>query len=140
MTTPSEPADRSHRIVVCTTCRHPKTGENSGDDLIGSLRTAVGTAAGDGVSQSFSVIGIACMAGCDRPATVAFQGDGKATYLFGDIEPSDTEALVAFARLYKTSANGWTRCDERPAALATKTLARVPALNSLTSIDGEIAP
>lgn len=140
MTTPSEPSDRSHRIAVCTTCRHPKTGETPGDELIRRLRTAIGAAARDGMSPSFSIFGIACMAGCARPGTVAFQAKGKATYLFGDIEPSDTDALVAFAQLYEASANGWTRCGERPSALATKTLARVPALNSLISIDGEIAP
>lgn len=140
MTTPSQSSDRSHRIAVCTTCRHLKTGDAPGDELIRCLRTAIGTVACDGVSKSFSVFGIACMAGCARPNTVAFQANGKATYLFGDIEPSDIGALVAFARLYKTSADGWTRCGERPSALATKTLARVPALSNLARVDGEIAP
>ncbi len=80
------------------------------------------------------------MAGCARPCTVAFQASGKATYLFGDIDPADDVGpLVTFAQLYETSADGWTRSGERPPALAGKTLARVPALSRDANADGEIA-
>lgn len=69
------------------------------------------------------------MAGCDRPATVGFQADGKASYLFGDIEgPSDLTALAEFAHQYQKSDTGWTSATDRPATLYEKTLARLPAL------------
>ena len=32
----------------------------------------------------FRVLEVACMAGCDRPCTVAYHGTKKATYLFGE--------------------------------------------------------
>ena len=141
MATPPQSSDRSHRIAVCTTCRPVLTASAPGWDLIRRLRTALGPVAQSGVAQGFSVSGIACMAGCTRPCTVAVQASDKATYLFGDIDPADDiDALVAFARLYETSANGWTRSGERPPALAGKTLARVPALSSIANADGEIAP
>lgn len=140
MATHAHQSDRSHRIAVCTTCRPVRTAYAPGWELIRQLRTALASAVG-GVAQRFSVCGIACMAGCARPCTVAFQAYGKAAYLFGDIDPADDiDALVAFAQLYETSAHGWTRSGERPSALAGKTLARVPALSSLANADGEIVP
>ncbi|WP_299392488.1 DUF1636 family protein [Pelagibius sp.] len=139
MATPPQPSDQSHRIAVCTTCRPVQSASAPGWELIRRLRAALASAAG-GVAQRFSGFGIACMAGCARPCTVAFQASGKATYLFGDIDPADDVGpLVTFAQLYETSADGWTRSGERPPALAGKTLARVPALSRDANADGEIA-
>lgn len=68
------------------------------------------------------------MAGCERPLTVAFSAPGKASYLFGDIEPDrDASDLIAFARLYRALPDGWCNEGQRPAGLAGKTLARIPA-------------
>ena len=63
------------------------------------------------LGDDFEVSGIACMAGCDRPCTVAYHGPVKATYFFGDIDLPD----------------GWGSSRQRPAGLSGKTLARVPA-------------
>lgn len=117
----------SHRITVCTSCRHKGTDCRPGYELIAKLRAAM-DAAGDAVAEDFEISGVACMAGCDRPCTVAYHGTRKATYLFGDIEPDqDIEDLVAFARDYAALGDGWCSSTERPGKLRTSTLARVPA-------------
>jgi predicted metal-binding protein len=68
------------------------------------------------------------MAACDRQLTIGFQAYGKASYLFGDIDGAvDTAAIAEFALQYRQSVDGWTSASERPAALYTKTLARLPA-------------
>lgn len=122
------PETGEHHIVVCTTCRHEGAACRPGADLIAKLRAGLTLAAQAGVSPSFEVSGIACMAGCSRPCTVAFKADGKATYLFGDVDADeDIDALIAFARQYETVPDGWTKSSERPNALLGKTLARVPA-------------
>ncbi|MEL6774299.1 MAG: DUF1636 domain-containing protein [Pseudomonadota bacterium] len=118
----------AHSIVVCTRCR--RTGRQClpGFELISRLRSAVDLARSTGALQAdFAVDGVACMAGCDRPCTVAYRADGKSCYLFGDVdEDADIDALVAFAAQYAASADGWTNSTERPGELSGKTLARIP--------------
>ena len=104
--------DRSnHKITVCVSCRH-KRGEpddqcRPGIELIARLRKAM-TLAGDAIGADFAISGTVCMAGCDRPCTVAYFGSHKATYLFGDIAPeSDLADTLAFAaRVFRDHAPG----------------------------------
>ena len=124
--------DRStHRVSVCITCRHkagaPDDQCRPGRLLIERLRAAMDLA-GEAVGADFEVRGTACMAGCDRPCTVAYYGSHKATYLFGDIDPDeDIDDLLAFARQYAGLHDGWCSSAQRPKGLSGKTLARVPA-------------
>ncbi|MEL6806277.1 MAG: DUF1636 domain-containing protein [Pseudomonadota bacterium] len=116
-----------HRITICTSCRRKGTTCQPGYDLIAKLRRAI-TDAGSAVPEDFEISGVACMAGCDRPCTVAYHSTKKATYLFGDIEPeTDIEDLVTFARQYAYLHDGWCSSVDRPGKLRTATLARVPA-------------
>lgn len=116
---------RRHRVVVCTTCRNRETREQPGTKLATLLEAELSGAEFEG----FEVSVVACMAGCDRPCAVAFQADGKASYLFGDIEPGrDSDALVAFARQYAELDDGWCSSIQRPEGLKGKTLSRIPAL------------
>jgi len=79
-------------------------------------------------AQAFVLDGIGCMAGCDRPLTVGFSAPGKASYLFGEIDPArHAEALLEFADLYSMLPDGWCNEGQRPAGLAGKTVARIPA-------------
>lgn len=116
-----------HRITICTSCRHKGTDCRPGYELIHRLRKAI-EAADDAVPESFEISGVACMAGCSRPCTVAYHGTKKATYLFGDITPEDDiDDLVAFARQYAYLHDGWCSSVDRPGKLRHTTLARVPA-------------
>lgn len=124
--------DNTHRITVCTSCKHKGTQCRPGFELIEKLRVAI-KAAGKAIPEDFEVSGIACMAGCDRPCTVAYHGNRKATYLFGDIVPdADVDDLVTFARQYAYLHDGWCSSVDRPGKLRKSTLARVPsAINAL---------
>ncbi|MFK7868613.1 MAG: DUF1636 family protein [Roseobacter sp.] len=118
---------KNHRITVCTSCKHTGDACRPGFELIDKLRAAIDMA-GDAISDDFEISGVACMAGCDRPCTVAYHGSRKATYLFGDIDPDvDVEDLVAFARQYAHLHDGWCSSVDRPGKLRTSTLARVPS-------------
>lgn len=116
-----------HQITVCLACRHTGDACRPGQALIEKLRAAI-AAAGPALAADFAVSGVACMAGCARPCTVAYHGTAKATYLFGDIDPAeDIGALLAFAEQYRGLADGWCSASNRPEGLSGKTLARVPA-------------
>lgn len=119
---------RRHRITVCSTCRNRESREQPGAALAVALEQEL---AGAGL-EAFDVSVVACMAGCDRPCAVAYQAEGKASYLFGDISPArDMEALLAFARQYLELADGWCSSIQRPEGLKGKTVARMPALAAL---------
>ncbi|MEL6682032.1 MAG: DUF1636 domain-containing protein [Pseudomonadota bacterium] len=116
-----------HRITICTSCRHKGSECRPGYELIERLRKAIALA-GDAVPAEFEISGVACMAGCDRPCTVAYHGTKKATYLFGDIDPdTDIDDLVSFAKQYAYLHDGWCSSVDRPGKLQKATLARVPA-------------
>lgn len=107
-------------IIVCTRCRDPRTGASAAHELVEPL-------AGDEASLWFRVETIACMAGCHQPLAVAFRAPGKATYLFGGIDPSvDVAALLSFGETYRSLPDGWCNESQRPPELGSKTLARVP--------------
>ena len=117
----------NHRITICTSCRHKGTECRPGYELIERLRQAIAEA-GNAVPEAFEISGVACMAGCDHPCTVAYHGTKKATYLFGDIDPeTDIDDLVTFAKQYAYLHDGWCSSVDRPGKLRKSTLARVPA-------------
>ncbi|MBO9425714.1 DUF1636 domain-containing protein [Labrenzia sp. R4_1] len=120
----------NHRITVCTSCRRKGTETRPGFELIERLRNAL-LAADDTMPETFDVSGVACMAGCDRPCTIAYHGTSKASYLFGDIDPAtDVDDLVAFAKQYAYLGDGWCSSVDRPGKLRKSTLARIPAAGS----------
>lgn len=117
----------THKITICTSCRHKGSTCRPGYELIERLRLAV-FVAGDAISEDFEISGTACMAGCDRPCTVAYHSTRKASYLFGDINPDDNIAdLVEFARQYAVLHDRWCSSVDRPGKLRGTTLARIPA-------------
>lgn len=116
----------THRIIVCSLCRESATGLRSGEDLCADLRSRL--SAPGNPALDYAIETVDCMAGCARPLTVAVQANGKASYLFGSIDRgTDAGALVEFARLYISLADGWCNSGQRPPRLAGKTLARIPA-------------
>ena len=119
---------QDHKITVCTSCKRKGTQQRPGYELIEKLRGAI-RAADDAATNDFDVAGVACMAGCERPCAVAYHGTGKATYLFGDMDPAeDVGDLLTFANHYAALDDGWCSSLDRPGKLRTSTLARVPSL------------
>lgn len=117
----------THKLTICTFCRHKGTTCRAGYDLIEKLRSAI-VAAGDVIGDEFEISGTACVAGCDRPCTVAYYGTPKASYLFGDIDPDENIAeLVNFAQQYAALHDGWHHSTDHPALLCDTNLARIPA-------------
>jgi predicted metal-binding protein len=118
---------KRQQITVCVSCRHAGHEYRPGRALIERLKQAL-NAADPVCASAFEISGVACMAGCDRPCTVAYHGAQKATYLFGDIDPDKhIDDLIAFAKQYRDLEDGWCSSSSRPKGLSGKTLARVPA-------------
>lgn len=91
----------SHRIFVCTSCRHKGGNCRPGYELLRQLQDAMDKTV-PVVGDDFEISGTALLTGCFRPCTVAFRASGKTTYLFGDVDPDpDIDTLVAFADGYR---------------------------------------
>jgi predicted metal-binding protein len=78
------------------------------------------------------------MALCKYPCAIAVMGQGKRTYLFGDlpVEPEQITATAAtvldYARQYHAHPEGIVPYAERPELLRSRTLAVLPALIATT--------
>jgi predicted metal-binding protein len=118
-----------HQILVCKACKHQGQACKPGFDLLKKLRVAIQMA---GLGEDFEVSGTACLAGCvpvhGAPCIVGWRATGKATWLFGDIDPAQSlDDLVAFSRRYATADSGWMDGKDLPPRLCDTTLARIPA-------------
>lgn len=106
-----------HFILICTTCQSGPSADKMRETFEATL------------PGGFAIRMVDCMAGCAHPRTVGIQAPGKAQYLFGDIQTaSEIAALAEFAAQYRQSRDGWTNAGQRPPALYTKTLSRMPAI------------
>lgn len=118
-----------HQILVCKACKHKGQACKPGFQLLKELRAAIAMA---DLGETFEVSGTACLAGCvpdhGEPCVVGYRATGKATWLFGDIDPDQPlDELVEFARTYAALEDGWLNGRDLPQRLCDTTLARIPA-------------
>lgn len=118
------------RLMVCTSCRAPGADPDAprpGARLHAALEGAF--AADPALGRRFSVEPVECLSVCKRPCTVAISGQGRWTYLYGDLDP-DTAAgtLLAFAEQYRATPDGIVVWRERPDIIRKGVVARVPPL------------
>jgi predicted metal-binding protein len=68
-----------------------------------------------------------CLSACDRPCAVGFSGSGRWSYVFGRLDETEAvEALLACARLYASSRDGFLERSVRPEALQATIVSRLP--------------
>jgi predicted metal-binding protein len=116
-------------LSVCFRCRPPEwkgaDEERPGVALAGAIECE---ALRRGVPLNL-LRDVRCMSQCKRACVVAFSGQDKFTYLFGDLDPSRHAAdiLDAFA-LYASRDDGFLERFERPDVMRDGILGRVPPL------------
>lgn len=109
-------------VSVCTACR---PGDMDAAEPQGAAFAAALTAAlAD--RPDIHVCPADCLAVCRRPATLAFSGLARWTYVVADL--TDIADAAAFARAYADSPNGIVAWRERPLAIRKGVVARVPPL------------
>ncbi|WP_322962303.1 MULTISPECIES: DUF1636 family protein [Stappiaceae] len=110
--------DRMNRIIVCSTCKCDPSPD------LDALRRSLNES-----GMAIEVTQIECMGACEQPIAVAFQGVGRAAYLFsGLIFPDDIADIISTARNFLATDKGWIE-DARPCGRLRFCLrARIPAL------------
>jgi predicted metal-binding protein len=116
------------RILVCATCRAAGGDPDAprpGAVLAAGLRDALDPAGG----AAISVETVECLSVCKRPCTVALSGEGRWTYVYGDLDPATgVETLLTFARQYREAPDGIVPWRERAEAIRKGVVARLPPL------------
>lgn len=117
-------------ILVCSSCRlagdaacDPAPGARAevrpGTQLVEDTHRA---AAGTGVA----VRHVACLGNCRGGLTAAIFRAGCWSYVFGGLGPDSGADLVAGARLFATSTDGFMPFRARPESLKRGLVARIP--------------
>ncbi|MBK1987126.1 DUF1636 family protein [Sphaerospermopsis aphanizomenoides BCCUSP55] len=121
----------SHRLFVCKTCASvwqdgKRVGESGGQKLLQEIQQL---AQNWDLRHEFPIKEVECMSPCNRSCVVAFAGQGKLTYLFGDLPIEDcAEAVLECASKYYNQPDGILPWSERPEPLKKGILARIPSL------------
>jgi predicted metal-binding protein len=111
-------------IYVCTTCRC--AGEPDREPRPGVLLAAATEQAAAGTEVE--VRRLRCLANCTRGPSAALRANGSWTYVFGGLDETCAQALVAGARLLAAAADGILPWRGRPERLKRGLTARVPPL------------
>ena len=99
-------------IFVCVSCTvDGARSDKPGRDLFERVSGAIG----DRPDCQAEVKAVDCLAVCKRPCTVALAGDGKWTYVVGDLDPdTHAEDVIAAALSYGATINGIIPWKQRP--------------------------
>jgi len=123
-------------LSICMTCRD---GRETLNELRGGARLAksVMKQLEQSTSTEVSLRGIQCMSQCKRPCIASLSGCDRFTYVFGDLDSENTDhidALLALVALYETAPEGFIERRNRPEALRSNILGRIPPLSSTSDL------
>jgi predicted metal-binding protein len=111
-------------VYVCVTCGY--TGAADSKALPGAILASATERAAAGTEVE--VRRLRCLANCTRGPSAAMRCKGSWTYVFGGLDVTCAEALVAGARLLAGAADGILPWRERPEVLKRGLIARVPPI------------
>lgn len=124
----SEISHETGVLSICLRCRDGR--EDALEGVRGGARLADAVLAAGVAECGLAVRGVHCLSQCKRPCAIAVSGQGRFTYLFGDLDPlRDAAAVIALAKLYAASPDGFMARDARPHPMKAGVLGRVPPLD-----------
>jgi predicted metal-binding protein len=119
-------SDKGVTIFVCVSCRDGGDPERRpGVALIDAVRARLAER-----NLPFRAESVECLAVCKRPATVALAGQGKWTYVLGDLAlETDVDELIDSALRFAESENGIVAWKDRPACFKKGVISRTPPVS-----------
>ena len=116
-------------IYVCVTCRH--AGEPDVEPRPGALLADATEQAAAGTEVE--VRRLPCLANCTRGPSAAMRCNGSWTYVFGGLDATNADALVAGVKLLAGASDGILPWRGRPEILKRALIARVPPFDFVES-------
>ena len=135
-TTPAAPrdeaasasADGSVTLHVCVSCRAgedaeatPRAGLRLHDALVDALQGRDG-------QPAFQIATAECLSNCNRGCSVALTGHGRWSYVYGDLNETLVDDLLAGTERYASTVDGLVPWRERPTIFRKGVIARIPPL------------
>lgn len=123
-------------LSICTTCRDSREKENvrrAGNRLAQRVQQERGGIA----DTQLTLRGVECLSQCKRSCVVSLSAHGRFTYVFGELDPENPEHVAALFELvaqYKRAPEGFLARHERPEALRSNILGRLPPMNSASQL------
>ena len=112
-------------VYVCVTCR--LAGDADDGPRAGRMLADATTKAARGTG--IAVRHVECLANCSRSLSAAMRTKDSWTYVFGELSaPDDAAALIEGAKLLASASDGILPWRDRPQALKSGLIARVPPL------------
>ncbi len=117
---------RDVRIVVCVSCRDAGEPESRpGARFLDALRQRLAER-----NLEVATEAVECLAVCKRPATIALAGQGKWTYVLGDLKTdAAVDELIESALRFGESENGIVAWKDRPTCFRKGVVSRTPPLS-----------
>ena len=118
-------------LLVCTTCRVAEAGPSAGTTdadppRAGRVLTDRLAAA---LPQGVVLREVECLSNCSRGCTIALRGDGRWTYIYGNIDPdTHLEAVLDGISRYRDTPDGLVPWRERPEHFRKNCIARLSPL------------
>jgi predicted metal-binding protein len=113
-------------IFVCISCRDAGDPERRpGALFLDAVRARIAER-----GLPLRVEAVECLAVCKRPTTIALAGEGKWTYVIGDLDAqSNIEEVIDAAQRFAESENGIVAWKDRPACFKKGVVSRTPPLS-----------
>jgi len=89
------------------------------------------------LKKQVNLRGINCMSNCKRACTISLTAKKSFTYIFGDIDPENSEyseSLIELVSKYSLSSDGFLRRRDRPLFFQSSILGRLPPIQSNSEI------
>ena len=118
-------------VYVCITCR--RVDEAEAEPRPGALLAEATARAAQG--SGIAVRRVRCLANCTRGPSAAMRCNGSWTYVFGGLDATCADALIAGARLLAGAADGILPWRGRPEILKRGLIARVPPIDFFEGTD-----
>jgi predicted metal-binding protein len=117
---------------ICVTCRGP-AGD---DDRPG--RVLFDAVCARPADPGITVTAVECLSVCKRPCTIALAGEGKWTYVIGDLDrEASVDDILTMAVRYTQTSDGIVPWLERPQSFRKGVVARIPPLFMPVRLDGD---
>ena len=87
--------------------------------------------------QNLILRGVNCMSNCKRACTISLTAKKSFTYVFGDIDPENSEyseSLIELVSKYSLSSDGFLRRRDRPLLFQSSILGRLPPIECNSEI------